>query len=281
MPISRRPAKVSWANTSALTDVPVKRGGSGGLTTCIDGIRVYYETQGEGKDLLLLHGWGSSGAAFGWIMRQFSGRYRVTALDFPGFGQSDMPPIPWGVSDYADFVERFMQAMDIRNPVLVGHSFGGRVIIYLTGSGRVSPPKIVLMDSAGIKPKPTLKGRARRMGFKTVKRVLTLPGLRNKTDNLMDKARRRFGSADYNNAPPVLRQTLVRVVNEDLSHLLPRIACPALLIWGDQDMDTPLSDGRRMEQLIPDAGLCVIGGAGHFAFAQRPYEVGRILDSFL
>ena len=97
----------------------------------------------------------------------------------------------------------------------------------------------------------------------------------------LEKARRHFGSADYNSAPVVLRQTLVKVVNEDLCEYMPNIACPTLLIWGDQDTDTPLSDAKVMESKIPDSGLCVIKGVGHFSFIQSPFEVNAILNSFL
>ena len=105
--------------------------------------------------------------------------------------------------------------------------------------------------------------------------------MRRYTAGLLGKARAAFGSADYKNAPEVLRKTLVRLVNEDLRPLLPDISCPTLLIWGENDTATPLSDGQEMARLIPDAGLCVIRGAGHFAFVERPFEVHRILHSFL
>ena len=98
---------------------------------------------------------------------------------------------------------------------------------------------------------------------------------------MLERVRAYFGSADYNAAPPVLRQTLVKVVNEDLTRFLPHLACPTLLIWGEKDTATPLSDAKLMEKLVPDAGLCVIRGAGHFSFVERPGEVHAIVHSFL
>lgn len=247
----------------------------------VDGIRTHYTDEGEGTPVLLLHGWGSSVDAFLGIRRALSEHFRTIALDFPGFGESDMIPQPWDVGDYVDFTLRFMRALELRDPVLIGHSFGGRVILKMVGSGLANPEKIVLIDSAGVRHRRSLRARIRIAAFKTVKWFLLLPGIRRVSVGLLDRARKHFGSADYNSAPDVLRQTLVRVVNEDLCEYMPHIACPTLLIWGDQDKDTPLSDAKVMESRIPDCGLCVIKGAGHFSFLHSPFEVNAILNSFL
>ena len=114
-----------------------------------------------------------------------------------------------------------------------------------------------------------------------IKGLLSLPGIRKHTGDLLDRARKHYGSADYHSAPPVLRQTLVKVVNEDLTGLLPNIKASTLLIYGENDTATPVADAKKMEAMIPDAGLCVIEGAGHFSFVERPYQVHKILHSFL
>ena len=247
----------------------------------INGIKTHYTDEGEGKPVVLMHGWGSSLDAFVGIRQSLCGFCRVIALDFPGFGKSDMIAEPWDVSDYVAFFVRFLEELQIENPVLIGHSFGGRVILKSVGSGLVNADKIVLIDSAGVKHKRSLRAKCRIAAFKTVKWFLLLPGIRKVSAGTLEKARRHFGSADYNSAPVVLRQTLVKVVNEDLCEYMPNIACPTLLIWGDQDTDTPLSDAKVMESKIPDSGLCVIKGAGHFSFIQSPFEVNAILNSFL
>ncbi len=251
------------------------------LRCTINGLSIQYTDEGEGQTILLLHGWGSSIDAWAMLRREFAGGFRLVALDFPGFGGSDMPPEPWAVEDYARFTLAFMEKLGLQDPILVGHSFGGRVIMKLAGTGRVHPPKIILIDAAGIQPKKTLRQKARQRSFKITKWFLTLPGLRSHTDALLDRARRHYGSADYNNAPEILRKTLVKVVNEDLSHHLPHIEVPTLLIYGENDTATPVADAKKIEGLIPDAGLCIIQGAGHFSFVERPYQVHRILHSFL
>ena len=78
-----------------------------------------------------------------------------------------------------------------------------------------------------------------------------------------------------------MRGTLVRIVNEDLRSLLPHLDLPVLLIWGDQDTETPIADGRLMERLIPDAGLVVFEGAGHYAYLEQAARFCRIVDVFL
>lgn len=251
------------------------------MTVDINGISVSYTDVGDGEPVVLLHGWGSSFTAFNYIINSFSDKFRMIAPDFPGFGNSEMIPDAWDVSDYVNFFVSFLEKLDIKNPVLVGHSFGGRVIIKSVGSGLVNPKKIILLDSAGVKPKKSLKSRVRLASFKTVKAVLSFPLWKSATVNLLDKARAYFGSSDYNNAPEVLRRTLVRVVNEDLTGYMPSIKAPTLLIWGENDTATPIGDAKIMEKLIPDSGLCVIKNAGHFSFINSPYEVNAIISSFL
>ena len=96
----------------------------------------------------------------------------------------------------------------------------------------------------------------------------------------LEKLRVKFGSADYAAASPMMRQCLVKAVNEDLTHLLPGIKAPTLLVWGDRDTATPLRDGQQMEKAIPGAGLAVIPGTGHFSFVENPYLFGRIMASY-
>lgn len=247
----------------------------------VKGIKIFYTENGSGQDVLLLHGWGSSCDVYTAIINTLGGLCRFVAPDFPGCGKSGTMAEPWDIKDYADFVLEFIQKAGLNNPVIVGHSHGGRVCMYLAGNGLLNPPKIILLDSAGLIPKKSLKQKFRAQSFKTIKKVLTLPVIRNHSQGLLNKARAYYGSADYNAAPPVLRKTLVNLVNTDLRHLLPNIKAPTLLIWGDNDTATPLSDAKTIESLIPDAGLCVIKGTGHFSFCERPAEAIAIIKSFL
>lgn len=247
----------------------------------IDNLSIEYTEQGTGTPVLLLHGWGSSFDAYRGIINTLKDRCRVVAINFPGCGNSDTMEKPWTLDDYCDFVLKFMKAVDLENPIIFGHSHGGRVTLKLTAEGMVKPPKIVLLDSAGLIPKKSLKQKFRAKSFKTIKAVLTLPVIKNFSAGLLEKARKHYGSADYNAAPLVLRQTLVSLVNTDLRDILHKIDCPTLLIWGENDTATPLSDAKIIESLIPDCGLCVIKGTGHFSFCERPFEANAIINSFI
>lgn len=251
------------------------------MEVIIDGLKIEYTEQGSGTPVLLLHGWGSSFDVYKGIMASLCDRCRLVAVNFPGCGGSDTMSEPWNIDDYCNFVIKFMDAVGLDNPILMGHSHGGRVIMKLAGTKRLNPPKIVFLDAAGLIPKKSLKQKMRARSFKLIKGTLSLPIIRKHSSGLLDKARRHYGSADYNAAPEVLRKTLVSLVNTDLRELLPNISCPTLLIWGENDTATPLADAKIIESLVPDAGLCVIKGTGHYSFCERPFEAHAILRSFI
>ncbi|MBQ6733809.1 MAG: alpha/beta hydrolase, partial [Lachnospiraceae bacterium] len=178
--------------------------------------------------------------------------------------------------------------------ILLGHSHGGRTILRLLSrmagdaEAGIAPedfgftvPKAILTDSAGIVPERTEEQKKRTQRYKTYKNILNKTGIAKVAPGTIDALQKKFGSADYAAASPVMRQSMVKVVNTDLQAEMPRIKIPVLLIWGDADTATPLSDGRRMEELMPEAGLAVIAGAGHYSFLDNPVLYNRIIGSFL
>ncbi|MBR3909490.1 MAG: alpha/beta hydrolase [Clostridia bacterium] len=247
----------------------------------IDNLNIEYTIEGEGYPVLLLHGWGSSFDVYQGIINTLKNRYKVVALNFPGCGNSDTMENPWNLGDYCNLVLEFMNKIGIENPIMFGHSHGGRVTLKMVADKMVNPPKIVLLDSAGLIPKKSFRQKWRAKSFKIIKTVLTLPIIKSFSAPLLEKARRHYGSADYNAAPLVLRQTLVSLVNTDLRDILHNIACPTLLIWGENDTATPLADAKIIESKIRDCGLCVIKGTGHYSFCERPFEAHAIINSFL
>ena len=252
------------------------------MFTEIKGLKTEYQIWGNGDiKVLLLHGWAASFDTYRGIAAALSDRCTLYAVNFPGCGGSQTMPTPWNLDDYCDFVLELMSKIELVNPKIIGHSHGGRVTMKLTADGKVSPPKIVLLDAAGLIPKKSFKQKVRARNFKIIKKVLTIPMLKGKTEGLLNKARAHYGSADYNAAPEVLRKTMVSLVNTDIRDILPNIKCPSLLIWGENDTATPLEDAKTIEKLIPDAGLCVIKGTGHFSFCEKPYEANAILRSFI
>lgn len=252
------------------------------VTVEVDHLPVHYVDVGAGTPVVLLHGWGGQITSFGPIPSILAPRFRVVAVDLPGFGSTPLPAEAWGTFDYARFLASFLQKCDLAPCTLVGHSFGGRVSLALAARHPGLVNKLVLVDSAGIVPPRGPRYYLRVAAVKTARRVLSLPVLDRIREPVLAYLYRVIGSSDYNAAQdPVLRATLVKVVNEDLRWLLPEIKAPTLLIWGDRDLDTPLNDGRLMERMIPDAGLVVFEGAGHFSYLDRLDDFCRVLTYFV
>ncbi len=249
----------------------------------LNGKRVRYIDQGNGaQTILLLHGWGVDGTLYHLLTDHLSTYCRVLVPDLPGFGGSEEPDRPYTPSDFADFVLNFTEALGVTEVIGMGHSNGGRVLIDLLA--REDCPlditKAILLDSAGIPAKHSLTYYLRVYTFKCIKHLATLPGIRSLFPNAVEKAQKRFGSSDYKQASPVMRQSMVIALKTDVTPLLPRINVPTLLIWGKDDTATPLRDAKIMEQHIPDSGLVVLDG-GHYAFAESFGRCRRVLDSFL
>lgn len=191
--------------------------------------------------------------------------------------------MPWCIDDYADFVLEFCRLTGIEKAVLFGHNFGCRIIIKLLSRKKLplTAEKVILTGAAGIKPIQSEASRKKASAYRRGKAFLSLPLMKKLFPNALEKLRSRHGSADYRAATPMMRQVLVKTVNEDLTQLLPLIKEETLLIWGRNDDATPLSDGQRMEKEMQNAGLAVIENAGHFAFIEQQNLFLRILDSFL
>lgn len=244
---------------------------------------INYEIFGEGKPLLILHGWGACINSMAPIWQFFKQKFKVYVLDFPGQGNesADMKE-PWGVPEYADLVLEFMKELNIDKPHVIAHSFGGRVAIYLSSNYKDLFDKIVFVDSAGIKPKISIKKKLKIIMFKCGKLLLKITTSRDKYDEKLNKFRNKFASSDYSNIKSdIVRQTFSKVINLDLTNNLKKIERPSLLIWGENDTDTPLYMAKIMEKNIKDSGLVVLKDAGHFSYIDKSYEFNLIVDKFL
>lgn len=247
----------------------------------IDGQRVHYEETGpeDGKPVLLMHGWGCNHSTVKWIADSLNDKMHVFNVDLPGHGASPDPESAWGVEDFTNLMEKFCNDLKIKDPVLIGHSFGGRVSIMMGARNPIS--RIVLVDAAGVPPKRPLKYYLKVYSFKTAKKVLPILFGKKTGGKMIDKWRGKAGSADYNNSSPMMRAVMSRCVNEDLTGYLPQIKASTLLLWGEQDKATPLSDAKLMEKLIPDAGLVSWPDCGHYSFLDNPHGFRAVIRKFL
>ena len=248
-------------------------------TINIRGTQLFYTVEGEGLPVILMHGWGCNHSTLKSIEAQLIPGFKVYNVDFPGFGSSDEPTSVWGVEEYTSLIEEFARQEHIESPILLGHSFGGRVGILFASRNKVH--KLILVDAAGVKPRRSLRYYYKVYSYKAIKHALLFFLGKKRGETALNSYRAKVGSSDYSNASPMMRAILSKVVNEDLKSVMPRIACPTLLIWGANDTATPLADAKIMEKLIPDAGLVSFDGVGHYSFLENPYQFAAVLKSFL
>ena len=241
---------------------------------------INYEVMGKGNPVILLHGWLANLETMRPIANNLCQNFKVYLVDIVGFGKSDLPEHPLNTDDFGNFLKDFTEALEIENPILIGHSNGGRTIINAVGRGLINPKKVVLIDSAGIKPKRKLGYYLKVCFYKTGKFILNLLPNTKRMKEFKEKLRNNVGSSDYKASANVLKETLKLIVNEDQSHLLPNIKVPTLLFWGSLDTATPISDGRKMEKLIPDAGLIEYAGATHFSYLENINNCNAVLNEF-
>lgn len=247
------------------------------------GVRMCYNRIGDGSvPVIIMHGWGcraSTMALFEQTIFSNCPDTTIYNLDLPGFGASDEPEKVYGIDDYTRFIEDFTVSLGIRKPVLIGHSFGGRIAILYASRNDVR--QVILVDAAGVKPRRSLKYYFKIYSFKLSKRLLPLLIGKEQASKVIERRRNSSGSADYAAASPRMRAILSRVVNEDLRHVMPSISAPTLLIWGENDTATPMRDARIMEKLIPDAGLVAFPGCGHYSFLDNPIQTRAVITAFI
>lgn len=248
-------------------------------TIDIDGCTVSYTTCGSGDPILLLHGWGCNATTLASVAATASKTHTAISVDFPGFGESPEPDAVWGVEEYTRLIEKLVERLGLECPSLLGHSFGGRVSILYASRNPVD--KVILVDAAGVKPRRPFSYYYKVYSFKLMKRLIMLLYGKRRGQEKIEKMRSGRGSADYASASPRMRAILSRVVNEDLKSVMPEIKAPTLLIWGENDTATPISDARTMERLIPGSGLVSFPGCGHYSFLDNPVQFAAVLSSFL
>ena len=258
------------------------------MQTEVLGIKTEYETNGITNGnaagitapVLILHGWGANAQAVRPIANCIARLgFETVSVDFPGFGGTEEPPEAWGVPEYAAFTREFIRARGLEGCHVVCHSFGGRVAIQLASGEPKLFGKLVFVDAAGVRSKRGIRYYLKTWKYKLGKRLAAIPAL-NRAFRLEEK-RARAGSADYRALQSdVMRQTLVKVVNLDLTNKLPLIQNETLLVWGDKDEATPLWMARVMEKNIKNSGLAILEGAGHYSYADNYPQFCAVMKAY-
>jgi len=249
------------------------------VNVVVDGLLTRYELAGKGKLVLLLHGWGADLQSLGELRRGLSKRYRVLALDLPGFGGTQAPPGVWDLDNYAGFVKAALAKLDLKQPyAVIGHSNGGALAVRAISLGTLKPEKLVLLAASGVRT----NNKFRRFFLKVIA----------KTGNavtiwLPQRYRRALRKRLYGVAGsdmlvvPHLQDTFKKTVRQDVQADAVAIAVPTLLLYAADDDAIPLADGRQYNQLIKNSRLEVIDNAGHFVQQDQPAKVEALIEEFL
>lgn len=246
----------------------------------VDELNINYIDEGQGNIVLLLHGWGGSLQTMMPIANVLKDKCRVIVLDLPGFGESDKPKEPWNSYDYANCLHKFIELKKLDNIILFGHSHGGRISIILSSTHNYVK-KLILIDSAGIIPKRKLNYYIKVYSFKLLKKLYLIFNKGDSKEQKLEKFYKKYGSTDYKSSDGIMRQTMVKVIHDNLIDLLPNINVPTLLIWGENDEDTPVYMGKIMEEKIKDSGLIVLKGAGHYSYIDCYNQFIAVINVFL
>lgn len=237
----------------------------------INGQNINYLDYGNKKKdtMVFLHGWGQNIEMMKMLADPFQKDHRIIIVDFPGFGLSEEPKTVMNVSDYTKIIEELLKKLNVKNPILIGHSFGGRVSVKFASRNDVK--KVILLS-------PALRGHDKK-GLKTkvLKGLKKVPGI----NKLEGWAKDHIGSRDYKAASPVMKKVLVETVNEDLSEDAKKIKAPTILIYGDYDSEVPAEDTKEYERLIPDCGLILYEGCTHYAYLERLDQTINIINNFV
>lgn len=245
----------------------------------VDGIATSYVQQGKGPDVLLLHGWGDSKQTFQSIIGELAQKHRVTALDLPGFGASELPPKAWDLTDYAKFLEAFCSKLNLVPTIVIGHSNGGALAVHAIAKEYLSPKKLVLLAASGVRDTARLKRSAIKAVAKTGKLVtFWLPvGSRQRLQQLL------YGTVGSDMlVAPQLTETFKRTVRQDVQADAKTLTIPTLLLYGTADRATPIKEvGQRLHESIVGSRFVPITGAGHFVHHDAVNEVKQQLKDFI
>jgi len=206
----------------------------------VRGIETNYKIGGRGENFLILHGWNGSSDSWRKIIEILEIKYKVICPDFPGFGKTKTPKIPWSLNDFVEWLKEFTEKLNLKEFFLLGHSFGGRVAIRFSISHPEKVKKLILVNSAGIRQEWGLKEKIIFQISKIGNAIFS----KNPFFRFKDGARNFFYRIarikDYSEAKGVMKETMKKIVEEDLLLDLSKIQKETLIIWGEKDKIIPL-----------------------------------------
>ena len=221
------------------------------------------------QPIVLLHGWGQNIQMMKPVGDSLTD-YDVIIIDLPGHGTSEEPKELWTLNDFVLMLHELFETLNIENPILIGHSFGGKLSLLYASTYPVK--KLILFGSPF-----KIKKNPNSLKVKILKKLKTLPGLK----NIAETMKKHIGSTDYRNASPIMRQILVSHVNTDITQNVKKIKCPTIIIWGTNDQAVPIADAYELETLIKDSAVIPYEGCSHYAYLERLGQTNSIIRNFV
>lgn len=234
------------------------------------------------EDIIILHGWNLSGSHFSHLATELKRQgFRVFAPDFPGFGKEPAPKAPWHVADYAQFLKKYIATNNIYKPVLLAHSFGGRVALKFTQTYPDIPLKLIITGTPGYSPVPAKKMQFFLILAKIGGVIFMVPGLNKLADVARKVLYRIAGAREFYRAEGAMRQTFKYIVTDDLSSSMRSVGIPCLLVWGENDTIVPVAVAKKMNETIPNAHLVIIPDMNHDVPFKQPKVFVNYVWKFL
>lgn len=226
--------------------------------------QVHFQIYGNGiVPIVFLHGWGGSNDSFKFLIPYLNKNYKALIIDFPPFGFSEEPKEEFTIFDYANLTQEIIANQGFQNPILVGHSFGGRVAIILASKGLCK--SLILTSAAGLKPKRGIKYYYRVLKHKFCK---------------LFRIKHKAGSKDYMALSLKMKKTFVNIVSTYLDKYAIHINVPTILFWGKKDKDTPFYMAKRLKKLIKTSEIISFKKSNHFCYIQNWKIFIMIINSF-
>ena len=242
-------------------------------------VRIDLNDQGE-KTIIILPGWGDTRKTFTYLIEQLKENFTIYIMDYPGFGNSPFPNHNLTIYDYTNIIRDFINEKQIKKPIIIAHSFGGRIAILLAGYYKEEIEKLILMDTAGIKRRKSLFLWVKEKIYKLLKQIKKILPKKMK-EIYHSKLLNIFGSSDYKALPKEMYETFKQVIKEDLKYYLPYIEPETLILWGEKDKSTPLKDGKLLNQKIKNSALITYPEATHYSYLEYPLLTYNIIEKFL
>ncbi len=244
----------------------------------INGLEINYKIIGEGRPFLIFHGWNSNSNRWLAVAEILAKKgLQIIIPDLPGFGKSSTPPLDWDPEEYLNFAKQFIDRLNLENFYLLGHSFGGSVAIKYSIDFPDKVQKLFLISAACFRKRTP--GKFVLYIFSKFCHIFSfLPFYENIRKGFYKYIVRR---SDYPYSKGAMKKIYLKIIKRDLSDILPAVATPTVIIWGEKDKITPLNEGVEINRKIKNSKIQIIEGVNHSPNLIVPEKLAQTIGKFL